>query len=79
MSYTIYCQRCDRPATQNKIENTREAWLFCAATDRMSSEVRLCSSCIKTIASLGLAIARVKSRKRVSPSAGARDMREQED
>jgi hypothetical protein len=62
MNYTIFCQRCDRPAVQRKIDNTRAAWLFCSATSRTSDEVRLCASCIKTVESLGLSIAKSKKR-----------------
>ena len=63
MNYTVFCQRCDRPAVQRKLENTRVAWIYSAATDRRADEVRLCAGCIKTIESLGFSVARAKRRK----------------
>lgn len=60
--YTTYCQRCDRPAVQRRIENTRAAWVFGAATGRSGDEIRLCAGCIKTIESLALSVALAKKR-----------------
>jgi len=64
--YTVYCQRCDRPATQKRIDLTRAAVVFAAATAKLSpQDVRLCSNCIRTVESLSYAIARVKRRSSV--------------
>lgn len=64
--YTVFCQRCDRPSVTRKLSNERSAWIFGAASDRPSDEVRLCASCLKTIEAMAFRIARVTraSRKR---------------
>lgn len=62
--YSVPCQRCDgRNATQKKINNERACWVFAAATGRTSDVVRLCVSCLRTVNSLAVAVARVKPRK----------------
>ncbi len=62
MSYTVHCQRCDRPAVQRKIEKTTPALLFATVTKRPVSDVRLCASCIEIIENLGQSISKAKKR-----------------
>ena len=62
--YSVPCQRCGkRGAMQRKIDNDRAAWVFAAATGRVSDAVRLCGSCFQTVSSLMVAVAKVKSRR----------------
>jgi hypothetical protein len=62
MSYTVYCQRCDRPASTSRALRCSASWIFAIATGRSIDEVRLCASCVKTVDSLTLAVAKVKKR-----------------
>jgi hypothetical protein len=61
--YSVSCQRCDRSAVQRKIDNDLRAWVFAAATGRLSTEVRLCASCLSTLDSLVVAVRCVKRRR----------------
>lgn len=62
--YSVACQRCGtRNAVQRKIDSDRSTWIFGAATARLASDVRLCSSCIATLESLLVLVAKVKKRR----------------
>lgn len=62
--FSLPCQRCGtRAAVQRRIENSRGAWVFAAATNRTASEVRLCSGCIATVESIAITVAKAKRRR----------------
>ncbi len=61
--YSVPCQRCTkRNAVQRKIDNTPAARVFAAATGRVSTAVRLCGTCFRTVDNLAFSVSKAKSR-----------------
>lgn len=60
--YGVPCQRCGIRNAMQRRADVRVADVFAAATHREPRDVRLCSSCHRTVDNLAFAVAKAKRR-----------------
>jgi hypothetical protein len=58
--YSVPCQRCGTRGAMQKRHEQVVQYVFSAATNRSSDQVRLCASCDRTVASLAVQVAKVR-------------------